>query len=53
MPRVSNRASANAAENPIPRRRPTGIEPMWPALARGIIFLLSLATPFVVTLLSR
>ncbi len=52
MPSVSNRVSARPAEHPVPRRR-TSIEPMWPALARGVVFLLSLATPFVVTLLSR
>jgi hypothetical protein len=53
MPGVSSRISASPAENPASRRRPAGIEPMWPALARGVVVLLSLATPFVVTLLSR
>ncbi len=51
MLRVSNRVSASAAQRAVPRRGPTGIEPMWPA--RGVEVLLSLATPFVVTLLSR
>ena len=53
MPGVSSRISASPAENPASRHRPAGIEPIWPALARGLVVLLSLATPFVVTLLSR
>jgi len=53
MPGVSIRVSAKSAEKPVPRPRRVDLEPMWPALARGVIFLLSVATPIVVTLLSR
>ena len=53
MPGVSSRVSANSAEKPAPRGRHVGLEPIWPALARGVIFLMSLATPIVATLLSR
>ena len=53
MPGVSSRISANSAEQPTPQRRHVGIEPIWPALVRGVIFLISVATPIVATLLSR
>jgi hypothetical protein len=53
MHRVSSGLSASPAENPASAGRPAGLEPMWPALKRGLAVLLSLATPFVVTLLSR
>jgi hypothetical protein len=53
MPGVSKRVS-NSPIDHLARRSPhAGLEPMWPALARGVIFLASLATPIVVTLLSR
>jgi hypothetical protein len=51
MPGVSVRISANSAEKPATRR--VGLEPMGPALARGLIFLIALATPIIATLLSR
>ena len=53
MPGVSVRISANSAEKPANHRARVGLEPMWPALARGMIFLIALATPIVATLLSR
>jgi hypothetical protein len=53
MPGVSVRTSANSAEKPAVHRSRVGLEPMWPALARGLIFLIALATPIVATLLSR
>lgn len=49
MPGVSSRVSAKPAS----RRKHVGLEPMWPALARGVIVLIVLATPIVATLLSR
>ena len=53
MPGLSRRVSANSAAKPAMQGRRVGLEPMWPALARGVIFLISLATPIVATLLSR
>ena len=51
MPGASVRISANSADKPAVQR--LGLEPMWPALARGLIFLLALAMPIIATLLSR
>ena len=51
MPGVSVRISTNSAEKPATQR--IGLEPMWPALARGLIILLALAAPIIATLLSR
>jgi hypothetical protein len=53
MPGVSVRLPANSAEKPAIQRDRIGLEPMWPALARGLVFLIALATPIVATLLSR
>jgi hypothetical protein len=53
MPGFSHHISANSAEKPAMHQMRVGLEPMWPALVRSIIFLLSMATPIVVTLLSR
>jgi hypothetical protein len=53
MPGFSHRISANSAEKPAMHQKRVGLEPMWPALARGVIFLISVATPIVATLLSR
>ncbi|HLG85343.1 MAG TPA: hypothetical protein VKY22_30460 [Bradyrhizobium sp.] len=53
MPGRSVRVSANSVDKPAGHRAGIGLEPMWPALARGVIFLIALATPIVVTLLSR
>ena len=53
MPGVSIRVSTSSAEKPVPGRTRVDLEPIWPALARGVIFLISLATPIVATLLSR
>ena len=53
MPGFSHRISANSAEKPAIDQKRVGLEPMWPALARGVIFLISVATPIVATLLSR
>jgi len=53
MTGVSIRVSTTSAEKPVPGRRRVGLEPVWPALARGVIFLIALATPIVATLLSR
>ena len=53
MPGFSHRVSANSAEKPAMHKTRIGLEPMWPALARGVIFLISVATPIVATLLSR
>jgi hypothetical protein len=45
--------SANSTEKPaIDRVRP-GVEPIWPALARGLIVLIAPAIPIAVTLLAR
>jgi len=43
--------SANSTGKPATHR--IGLEPMWPALARGLIVLVALATPILATLLSR
>jgi hypothetical protein len=53
MPGVSVRISANTTEKPANHRAHVDLEPMGPALARGVIFLIALATPIVATLLSR
>jgi hypothetical protein len=53
MPGVSNRVSTPPIHSLAQRRSRAGIEHMLPALARGVIFLITLATPIVVTLLSR
>jgi hypothetical protein len=53
MPGFSHRVSANSVEKPAMHKTRIGLEPMWPALARGVIFLISVATPIVATLLSR
>jgi hypothetical protein len=50
------RASAPSAAAPLPpapRPAGTAIEPMLPALIRGVIFLGALAMPFVAALLAR
>ncbi|HZR85441.1 MAG TPA: hypothetical protein VFB02_01495 [Bradyrhizobium sp.] len=49
MPGVSASSTEKAA---IDRVHP-GFEPIWPALARGLIVLIALATPIAVTLLAR
>jgi hypothetical protein len=51
MPGVSIHVSTASAEQPALRNG--RLEPMWPALARGVIVLIALATPIVATLLSR
>ena len=54
MPGVSTRRpAATSAEKPAPRTDRIRLEPMGPALTRGIIVLIAVATPIVVTLLSR
>ena len=53
MPGASTRRSAVSAERSASRAHQIRLEPMWPALARGAIVLIALATPIVVTLLSR
>ena len=54
MPGASIRRSVVSAQKPASSRaRQIRIEPLWPALARGAIVLIALATPIVVTLLSR
>lgn len=45
--------SATSADKLAIRRARPVVEPMWPALARGLIFLIALATPIAVTLLAR
>lgn len=52
MPGASIRVSTSSIEKPA-RRRPARVEPMGPALARGVIFLIALAMPLLATLLSR
>jgi hypothetical protein len=49
------RASVQSAAAPLPPARPpaAAIEPMLPALIRGVIFLGALAMPFVAALLAR
>jgi hypothetical protein len=51
MPGVLHRVSTLPPKNPDRYRLLAGLEPMLPALARGVIFLISVSTPFVVTLL--
>ena len=45
--------STNSAEKPATHGVGLGLEPVWPALARGLIVLIALASPFLVTLLAR
>jgi len=45
--------STNSAAKPATSRPRFGLQPIWPALARGLIFLIALASPIVVTLLAR
>lgn len=45
--------SALPAYSPARRRKRAAIEPMLPALMRGVTFICALATPFVVALLIR
>ena len=53
MPGISIRMSTKSVEKPANRHARVNLEPMWPALARGMIFLIALATPIIATLLSR
>jgi len=53
MAGVCARVCTRSAEKPAKGGRPVVLEPMWPALARGPIFLVALATPVIATLLSR
>jgi hypothetical protein len=43
----------SSTEKPASHPARVGLEPVWPALVRGVIFLIALATPIVATLLSR
>jgi hypothetical protein len=52
MPFFPDRASAAGRLRP-GRTRRTVIEPMLPALLRGVIFLLALAAPFIAALLAN
>ena len=47
MPGVSTNSAGKPATHGL------GLEPIWPALARGLIFLIALATPIAATLLAR